>query len=231
MNGPAQGLSKLKVGIDVPWVTSWTAEAVQGVAPCPTVDGRVAIWQQERAGFGKPQYSMNHYRRQRASIRGLLCPMCGDPAPEGDRWMLTGKLGTAGVARRLGVGHTVPPDIADDRVVLNAGSVSPGHLDCMTRSQEQCPHLSSDAEAELRPFPALWYVSLLQVPASVGLKGQGMLALASAPPPDMPVVAFLQLCGVTDEVDRKWRLRLRQPNPLGLPVAPGLPIPQSLPIV
>lgn len=199
-------LSKLKVGVDVPWVTSWSSETLAGVGPCPTVDGRFAIRQSENPGHGKPQYSMNHYRRQRATVRGLLCPMCGEPAPDGDRWMLTGKLSTAGATRFVGAGYTVPPDIEDERVVLNAGAVAPGHLECMTRSLDQCPFLKSDPAVQLQPFPALWYVSILKVPASVGLRGiPPMLGRVDQPPPDMPVVAFLQLCGVTDRLDRKWR--------------------------
>src|SRR5579875_1723524 len=112
--------SRLKVGVDVPWVTSWSEEEVLGVAPCATVDGLPAIRQRQRAGFGRPQYSLNHHERQRASIRGLLCPMCGEPAPPGDRWTLTAKLVSARTLRAKGLGFTVPPELADDQIVLNA---------------------------------------------------------------------------------------------------------------
>jgi hypothetical protein len=35
------GKSRLKVGVDVPWVTSWTDEPILGVAPCATVGGQL----------------------------------------------------------------------------------------------------------------------------------------------------------------------------------------------
>jgi len=50
-------LSSLKVGDDVPWVTSWTGEPTLGVAPpCPSVGGALAIVQADNPGHGKPLY-------------------------------------------------------------------------------------------------------------------------------------------------------------------------------
>ncbi len=61
--------SSLKVGVDVPWVTSWTGEPSLGVGPCPSVGGALAILQAERPGQGKPLYSQNHAVRQRLSVQ------------------------------------------------------------------------------------------------------------------------------------------------------------------
>ena len=199
--------SKLQVGVDVPWVTSWTAEPVFGVGPCPTTDGRLSVLQRERPGYGKPQYSMNHHVRQRASVRGLLCPMCGRPTPQGDRWSLTAHETTAGALRRGALAFAVPADIEDARVVLNAGAISPGHLACMERSHRLCPHLAADANAELRPFPETWYVSLLQITPEPA-PAHAALRLAPAPPAP-PVVAFLQLCGITARAVGKVPRRLK----------------------
>ena len=46
--------SSLRVGIDVPWVTRWTAEPVLGVRPCPTVGGALAIVQQDNRSHAVP---------------------------------------------------------------------------------------------------------------------------------------------------------------------------------
>ena len=79
--------SALKVGVDVPWVTSWSVEEVIGVRPCPTVDSRPALVQTSNAGFGKPQYSQNHLVRQRLTVRNMLCPMCGKPtSPDAEQF-------------------------------------------------------------------------------------------------------------------------------------------------
>ena len=42
-------LCALKVGIDVPWVTSWSGEPVLGIRPCGSVGGRLAIVQAQDA--------------------------------------------------------------------------------------------------------------------------------------------------------------------------------------
>jgi len=186
--------SRLKVGVDVPWVTSWSAEAVLGFGPCATVDGRLAVLQRDQPGFGKPQYSLNHHRRQRASVRAMLCPQCGEAAPAGDRLTLTGKVTTAGALRRRQLGFAVPGHIEDDRVVINAGAIAPGHRACLTRAQALCPHLSADADLDLRPFPSTYYISPLQIAAQPHTGA-----------PVLPVITFLQLCGITDRTDRRWR--------------------------
>lgn len=91
--------SGLVVGVDVPWVTSWTDEPVIGVRPCSTVQGRLALVQMQNAGYGRPQYSKNHLVRKRRSILEMLCPMCGEPTTSNDRWTQVASLAPAGLLR------------------------------------------------------------------------------------------------------------------------------------
>lgn len=202
-------LSALIVGVDVPWVTSWSEEAVRGVRPCPTVGGRLAIVQEERAGYGRPQYSLNHFVRQRVSVARMLCPMCGAPTAEDDRWTQTARRTTAGALRVRGLGDALPASVPDDRVVINAGSIAPSHRACAERALEHCPHLRADAEAEILRFPSAWTVHPLQEAGEVGGPASYVTA-TPAPRRAVPVVSFLQLCGVTRETDARWRRALRR---------------------
>ncbi len=43
--------SAQKVGVDVPWVSSWSQESQGGVGPCPTVDGAMASGERAAAQF------------------------------------------------------------------------------------------------------------------------------------------------------------------------------------
>lgn len=197
--------SRLKVGEDVPWVTSWSAEAVGGVGPCPSVGGRLALRQGEKPGFGRPIYSQNHFRRQRLSIRDMLCPLCGRPTQAGDRWSQTARRVPAGVLRARGLFRSAPETASDEQVLLDCGAIAPGHRACMERSSAQCPHLGGLANSPLLAFPDLWKVSAITV-AATGPPGPVAAAYAAPRPP--VAIAFLQLCGVTDAVDRRWRKRL-----------------------
>jgi hypothetical protein len=190
--------SSLTVGVDVPWVTSWTAEPIVGVRRCASVGGRPALAQNERAGFGRPEYSKNHLLRQRLSVGRMLCPMCGAPTPPDDRWTQVARLVAAGRLRRQGKGDGLGTEIEDARILLNAGSIAPLHRACVDRSLAHCPHLKADPNVEVMRFPARWTVTPLLIPA----EADG----ASAP---VPVIAFLQLCGITDRLDRDWRVRTR----------------------
>ncbi len=191
--------SRLKVGVDVPWVTSWSQEKQGGVGPCPTVDGRVAALQTWKPGVGKPLYSRNHLRRQRDSVRAMLCPMCGEPTPEGDRWSQTGQFHAAGVLRARGFGHALPVDLDDDRVLLDAGSIAPLHMRCALTSLQRCPHLGAMPDHELKGFPPAWVVAPLYVEARQPITGRAVAAVTS-----------LQLLGVTGDRDPGWRARLSQ---------------------
>ena len=197
--------SRLKVGVDVPWVTSWTDEAILGVGPCATVGGRLAIGQAERAGYGRPEYSKNHLRRQRASVAGLLCPMCGKPTTEGDRFTEVAKAVPAGVLRARGLAAVLPPEVDDARIVINAGAIAPLHRGCVERSLTHCPHLRGLPDIEVRPFPARWSVMPLEVEAIADEAPRLFLARPALGPRRINVVGFLQLCGLTDQQDPLWR--------------------------
>ena len=198
-------LSRLKVGVDVPWVTSWTDEPHLGVAPCESVGGQMAIMQAQRPGHGRPLYSRNHLVRQRWSVARMLCPMCGEPTAEGDRWSQTGKRTSAGALRARGLDAALPRELKDAQVMLDAGAIAPLHLACAERSLSQCPHLSAMADKELKAFPAAWIAAPLWVEA----RPQAALPGLAADP--MPVIGFLQIFGVTSDLDKRWRKAARRP--------------------
>ena len=189
--------SRLKVGVDVPWVTSWTEETMLGAAPCMTVPGMMAAAQAHRPGFGRPVYSQNHFIRQRMSVRRMQCPMCGEPTAEGDRWTLTARRLSAGALRGKGMAAPSPRDLADNQIVIDAGSVAP---------RSTMPALSSP-----------WSNARISAPSRTSICGHsppdGSSRPCSPPVPAAPVVmisatrppqlvCFLQLCGVTDEVEQ-----------------------------
>ena len=180
---------ELKVGVDVPWVTSWSAEAMTGVSRCPSVDGMLAVGQQDRPGEGEPLYSRNHLFRQRKSVREMLCPMCGEPTEAPDRWSQTGRWTTAGEIRALGLGAWLPADFKDERPLFDAGAIAPLHRACAERALADCPHLKAMPDHELKQFPEAWIVAPLMIearpPHSLG-----------AVPQSMAAVSFLQLIGV-----------------------------------
>ena len=198
--------SALEVGVDVPWVTSWTAEEIGGVRPCASVGGRPAAWQADRPGYGKPQYSKNHLVRQRWSVRRMLCPMCGQPTEAGDRWTQVAQLHPVGLLRATGRGAGLPGQLKDEQLVQDAGSIAPLHKACVDRSLMHCPHLKADPHVNVMPFPERWIVLPLLVEARDDRPGHALMARPRAP---MAVVMFLQLCGLTDAVEPKWRKLLR----------------------
>lgn len=187
--------SHLKVGVDVPWVTSWSLETVADVRPCPSVDGVLAVQQVHRPGQGKPLYSRNHLFRQRQSVRSMLCPMCGQPTEAGDRWSQTGRYTTAGALRGRGFGPDLPAELPDARRLLNAAAIAPLHHACAARALLHCPHLRGMDDRTLKPFPNTWVI----IPLMVEVKrpaGSG-----GSPRPNAAAVSFLQLVGVTDDLD------------------------------
>ena len=206
-----KGQSRLKVGIDVPWVTSWSEEEILGVRPCPTVNGRLAICQAERAGFGKPQYSKNHLRRQRASVLQMLCPMCGSPTSDDDRWTQIARPVTAGAIRARGLGAALPKELPDDRIVIDAGAISPSHLACVERSLQHCPHLKADPNVRVLRFPKLWTTLPLEVRATPQVAIH-VLAAPNRAPAAISVVSFIQLCGITDSADPDWNPAVLAPG-------------------
>lgn len=194
--------SSLKVGIDVPWVTSWTGEPSLGVGPCPSVGGALAILQADRPGQGKPLYSQNHAVRQRLSVRDMRCPMCGEPTPADDRWTQVAHPVAAGRLRATGRGDRLPADLADDRILIDAGAIAPLHKACVERSLRYCPHLKADPDVDVRRFPDRWVV----LPLTTRAEAAPQLFLARpAPAQTATVIGFLQLCGLTGERDPAWR--------------------------
>lgn len=188
MSGPLPTVSRLQVGVDVPWVTSWSEETETGVAPCPSVDGQLAIGQRTRPAVGRPNYSRNHFFRQRKSVREMLCPMCGEPTHEDDRWSQTATPTTAGELRKRGFGPALPAELADDRRLLACGAIAPLHQACAETSLARCPHLGGMADKTLKRFPRAWTIIPLWVEATPPT------ALGRS----VPVVSFLQLVGIED---------------------------------
>ena len=202
--------SRLKVGVDVPWVTSWSDEESLGVRPCPSIGGRLAICQAERPGVGRPQYSMNHLRRQRETVGGMLCPMCGQPTAAGDRWTQVAKRIPVGLLRAKGLGAAIPAAVPDERIMIDAGSIAPLHDACVRRSLEYCPHLRSHRGVEVMAWPEHWTVAPLLVQTAIPPTPLAVLAAPRSAPPPMAVVSFLQIFGLTQDNDPRWRRRLRE---------------------
>ena len=199
-------LSSLKVGVDVPWVTSWTGEPSLGAGPCPSVGRALAIRQVENPGMGKPLYSQNHAVRQRLSVRDMRCPMCGQPTPATDRWTQVAHPVTAGRLRADGRGARLPGDIPDDHILIDAGAIAPLHRACVDRSLRYCPHLKADPHIDVRRFPDRWFV----LPLMARAEAVPQLFLARPlPARTAAVIGFLQLCGLTGARDPAWRASRR----------------------
>ncbi|RAK51270.1 hypothetical protein [Phenylobacterium deserti] len=187
--------SRLKVGLDVPWVTSWSAEQVLGVRPCPSLNGGLAVVQAEQPGCGRPNYSQNHLVRQRWSVRRMLCPMCGKPTTQDDRWSQTGRLVTAGALRQKGLATLLPVTVPDTELLLDAGAISPAHRACADLALERCPHLQAHANPEPLRFPNRWTV----LPLKVEARPQPAHALERRTRGEaVAVTSFLQLLGLPD---------------------------------
>ncbi|MDP1778023.1 MAG: hypothetical protein Q8K90_05385 [Brevundimonas sp.] len=195
-------LSSLKVGVDVPWVTSWTGEPSLGVGPCPSVGGALAILQSDNPGQGKPLYSQNHAVRQRLSVRDMRCPMCGHPTLANDRWTQVAHPVAAGRLRADRRGGRLPAELSDDSILVDAGAIAPLHRACVDRSLRYCPHLKADPHIDVRRFPDRWIV----LPLMARAEASAQLFLARPTPArTAAVIGFLQLCGLTGERDPAWR--------------------------
>jgi hypothetical protein len=157
-----------------------------------SIDGALAVGQAQSPGQGRPLYSRNHLFRQRRSVREMLCPMCGEPTPQGDRWSQTAHWTTAGAIRAKGLGVWLPPEFPDDRRLMDAGAIAPLHRACAERALEHCPHLKGMTDQELKPFPGAWIVAALSIEAKPAH------ALSNVPQRAVPAVTFLQLIGVPD---------------------------------
>lgn len=185
--------SRLKVGVDVPWVTSWSEETVSGAGPCPSVDGVLALFQEDRPGVGKPLYSRNHLFRQRLSVRSMLCPMCGQATSDDDRWSQTGRYTTAREIRAKGLSAYVPKDFKPGRKLFDAGAIAPLHRACAENALLHCPHLGGMADRTLKPFPRSWLVAPLTVELKPAVKP------GAKPQPSISAVSFVQLLGIVGD--------------------------------
>ena len=199
--------SPLTVGVDVPWVTSWTEEPIQGVRPCSSVGGRLALTQAEHAGFGRPEYSKNHLLRQRLTVSKMLCPMCGEPTRPEERVTQVARRIPAGRLRALGRGADLSPRIADGQVLIDAGAIAPLHRRCSDLSLQHCPHLRAEPNIDVQPFPARWTILPLLIEATAPAGAGHALIPGMAALTSLAVVTFVQLCGVSEDVDRAWRTR------------------------
>lgn len=180
--------SDLVIGRDVPWVTSWSGEAQSGVSRCPSVDGQLAIGQAEKPGAGEPLYARSHLFRQRRTVREMLCPMCGKPTPEDDRWSQTAQMVDAGQLRARGFGAALPREMEGSQALMDCGTLAPLHRACAENSHSRCPHIGGLADQNLAAFPRGWII----VPLWVEARPPGVSASS------VPVVSFLQLLGVMD---------------------------------
>ena len=78
-------------------------------------------------------------------------------------------------------------------LLLDAGAIAPLHKRGVDRSLRHCPHLRGSPDVHVRRFPATWTVIPLLIDAD---------EIAGRRP---EVIGFLQLCGVTRTIDRRWR--------------------------
>lgn len=117
--------------------------------------------------------------------------MCGQPTATDDRWTEVARPVVAGALRLRGL--AIPGKIDADVVLLDAGSIAPLHKRCVDRLLLHCPHLRGNCDVHVLKFPEFWTV----IPLMADVED----IVGRAP----RVVAFLQLCGVTRTIDRRWR--------------------------
>lgn len=117
----------------VPWNAAWSAEDRYEIRPCRWCDGQLAIWAPHRPGEGRPLFAKPHMVRQRKAIALMLCTVCGEPTPRGDRWWFA-----------LG-------EYIDKWFVTTE---APVHRVCADLALEKCPHLQRNGcDQDLTRFP------------------------------------------------------------------------------
>lgn len=123
----------------VPWNASWSSEQTSyDIRPCRWVQGRLAIWQPTSPFVGRPIFARPHFIRQRMSITKMICTVCGQPAPEGDRWWFA-------------MGEYVDK--------WWATTEAPVHKKCGELAMQLCPHIRRGQHAEnFSPMPRGWAV-------------------------------------------------------------------------
>ena len=123
----------------------------------------------------------------------MLCPMCGAPTDNTDRWTQVAHRVSAKALRRNRGVIGLPPSITDDRTVIDAGAIAPLHKACVDRSLRYCPHLKADPNIDVRPFPDEWVVLPLWVQAQAA--AQTFLAQPGVSR-TIQAIGFLQLIGL-----------------------------------
>jgi hypothetical protein len=76
-----------RIGENLPWTASWTAEAAFRLEPSTAFPGLRELIQREAPGEGEPQFQGMNLMRQRRGIVGHLCQVCGEATPPDDRWL------------------------------------------------------------------------------------------------------------------------------------------------
>lgn len=115
-----------RIGIDVPWIASWSDELLQeDVRPCPHAGGDLAMWLPDLPGSGKPLFKVLHPVRHRAAIAELRCMVCGETTPSSDRWLIP--FGFWCTINGMSMFAVEPPM----------------HGNCLDHALEHCPDLRS----------------------------------------------------------------------------------------
>jgi hypothetical protein len=116
-----------RVGENVPWTVSWTAEQQFDLGISQHFPGCVDLVQSERPGRGAPRFRALHVSRHRLGMTELLCHVCGNPTAKRDRYLFPVQSG----------GMAIMPD----ETLRYAGTVPPVHRNCAERAASLCPHL------------------------------------------------------------------------------------------
>jgi len=126
-------MDHLKIGINVPWNASWTAEDSYEVRNCRWASGMPAMWSPHRPGEGRPIFAKPHMVRQRRSIAEMRCTVCGEKTDPFDRWWF--RLGNKIEGWAL------------------ATTEAPVHYACAKIAMGLCPHLKRLGEGPVRFDP------------------------------------------------------------------------------
>lgn len=159
------------IGKDVPWNAAWTGEEEFYIARENSLKGHYALCQKSAPGEGKPIFASPHMNRQRESIVGLICTVCGKPTPAHDRVCFSE------------FGERLKIDGRD----FWATTEAPVHKECAAISMQRCPRIR---QLNIKPvrFPTSYaVVSALVKPESLSSKYK----LSS--PDGQPVIGHMKI--------------------------------------
>ena len=97
------------------------------------------------------------------------------------------------------------PTIEDDRILIDAGLIAPLHRRCSEQASQHCSHLRADLNVVVRPFSTRWTIMPLMIKATLPSPAGHALMRAPNGPATIPVITFLQLCGVAEDRDPGWK--------------------------